>query len=109
MSKYIIKAEQNTAGGGNPEYAPDRKLINGIEADGFLLMTMKDDRRDAVVIHDITTMELARMLAGDDSKAASVVRQAMAISEGLLKAEEIKKKDDKDAMARNMAEMLRWK
>lgn len=109
MSKYIIKAELNPMGGGNPEYAPDQELVKGIEADGFLLMTMKDDRPGAVVIHSITTLDLARMLAGDKSEAGSVIRQAMAISEGLLKAEEIKKTEDRNTMARNLAEILRSK
>lgn len=107
MSKYIIKAQLSPVGGGNPDFAPDPQMVNGIEADGFLLMAMKDDRPSVVTIYGMTTLDLARMLAGDKSEAGSVIRQAIAIAEGLLKAEEIKKTEDRNTMARSLAEMLR--
>ena len=84
-------------------------MVNGIEADGFLLMTMKDDRPSVVTIYGMTTMDLARMLAGDKSEACSVIRQAIAIAEGLNKAAEIAKKESQTKMAREIAEMLRSK
>jgi hypothetical protein len=106
MSKYIIKAQLFPVGG-NPDFAPDSEMVNGIEADGFLLMTMKDDRPSVVTIYGMTTMDLARMLAGDKSEASSVIRQAIAIAEGLNKAAEIAKEESKTKMAREIAEMLR--
>ena len=54
-------------------------------------------------------MDIARLFAGDKSEAGSAIRQAMAIAEGILKAEEIKKTDDRNTMARSLAEMLRCK
>jgi len=108
MSKYIIKAQLSPVGG-NPDFAPSPQMVNGIEADGFLLMAMNEDRPSVVTIHGMSTLDLARMLAGDKSEAGSVIRQAMAISEGLLKAEEIKKTEDRNTMARNLAEILRSK
>ncbi len=107
MSKYIVKA--NPVGGGNPEFAPDSKLIRGLEADGFVIMLMKDDRPSATVIHNVTTMDLARMIASDESEAGSVIAQAIAIAEGLNKAAEIAKNDEKKKMARGLAEILKGK
>lgn len=107
MSKYIVKV--NPVGVGNPEFAPDSKLIGGLEADGFVIMLMKDDRPSATVIHNVTTMDLARMIASDESEAGSVIAQAIAIAEGLNKAAEIAKKESKTKMAREIAEMLRCK
>lgn len=106
MSKYIVKVNPV---GGNPEFAPDSKLIGGLEADGFVIMLMKDDRPSATVIHNVTTMDLARMIASDESEAGSVIAQAIAIAEGLNKAVEIAKKESKTKMAREIAEMLRCK
>ena len=107
MSKYIVKAD--IMGGGNPDFAPDTRLITGLEADGFLLMVMKDDRPSATVIHNVTTMDLARMIASDESEAGSVIAQAIAIAEGLNKAAEIEKSRQKMNMARGLAEILRGK
>ena len=109
MSNYIINVQASPTGECNPEFAPEKKLADGIEADGFLLMTMKDGRPVAVVLMGITTMDLARMLSGDKSEAGIVIRQAMAIAEGILKAEEIKKTEDRNTMAMSLAEMLRSK
>ena len=109
MSKYIIKAQLSPVGGGNPDFAPDPQMVNGIEADGFLLMAMKDDRPSVVTIYGMTTLDLARMLAGDKSEAGSMIRQAIAIAEGLNKAAEIAKEESKTKMAREIAEMLRCK
>ena len=108
MSKYIVKV--NPVGGGNPEFAPDSKLIGGLEADGFVIMLMKDDRPAATVIHNVTTMDLARMIAAsDDNEAGSVIAQAIAIAEGLNKAARIAKESEKTRTVRGLAEMLRGK
>lgn len=108
MSKYIIKAQLSPVGG-NPDFAPDPQMVNGIEADGFLLMAMKDDRPSVTVIHNVTKMDLARMIASDESEAGSVIAQAIAIAEGLNKAAEIAKNDEKKKMARGLAEILKGK
>lgn len=72
-----------------------------------MLMTMKEDRIGAVVIHSVTTLDLARMLVGDKTEAGSVIRQAIAIAEGLGKAAKIAEEESKIKMARNLAEMLK--
>lgn len=109
MSKYIVKAALNPVGGGNPEFTPDKLLSNGVEVDGFLLCAFKNGNPYATSLMGCTVMDVATLFAGDKSEAGSVIRQAMAIAEGLLKAEEIKKTEDRNTMARNLAEILRSK
>ena len=104
-AKYIIKAEQNPMGGGNPEFAPQKELRDGIEADGFLILTFKGDRPGATVIHGLTTMDLARMIASQEG--GSVLYQAIAIAEGLNKAAEIMRKNARTEMAKTFAELLK--
>ena len=54
-------------------------------------MTMKDGRPGAVVLMGITTLDLARMLAGGSDDGSSVIRQAIVIADGLRKAAEIER------------------
>ena len=105
MNKYIVKADMQ-AGGGNPEYAPDRQLRDGLECDGFLLMTMRGGKPCAVVIMGVTTMDLATMLADRSSDGGSTIHQAIAIADGLRKAVEIDKEYTKTKHAREIADML---
>jgi hypothetical protein len=107
MSKYIIKTQVSPTGECNPDFAPDPQKANGIEADGFLIMTMKDDRPNATTVYGLSTLDLARMLASERSEAGSVIWEAIAIAEGLIKAKEIHMESRKTRMARELAEMLK--
>ena len=104
MSKYIIKVQPAEC---NPDFAPDKQLENGIETDGFLMMTMKDEKPHAVIISGMTIDAIARMLAGDETEAGSAIWQAIAIAEGLKRACEIGREYSKKTMARGIAELLR--
>lgn len=72
-------------------------------------MTLKNGRPDAVVLTGITTLDLARMLADGSSEGGKVIHQAIAIADGLQKAEEIEKEYKKNKSAREIAEMLMCK
>ena len=102
MNKYVISVKG--AEGCNPEYAPDELLNKGLETDGFFLCAFKDGRPQPTTVMGCTTMEIAMLFAGDKSEAGSVIRQAMAIAEGILKAKEIKQQDDRNQSA---GELLR--
>lgn len=109
MSKYIIKAQVSPTGECNPEFAPDKKVTDGIQADGFLIMTMKDDRPNNVTMYGLSTLDLARILASNRGEGDSVIWEAIAIAEGLIKAKEIHMESEKKRMARELAEMLKCK
>lgn len=107
MKKYIVKAD--IMGEGNPEYAPDKELRNGMECDGFLLLTWKDGKPHSTVVQNLTVMDMAQIIAHDDSQAGSAVAQAIAIAEGIRKARKICKEFRTETAAREIAEMLRSK
>lgn len=69
-------------------------------------MTMKDGRPGAVVLIGITTLDLARLLAGGSDDGSSVIRQAIVIADGLRKAMEIDKEHTKMKHAQEIADML---
>ena len=70
-------------------------------------MTMVDDRPGVTSVYNLTTMELARVLASERNEAGSVIWEAIAIAEGLIKAKEIHMESRKARMAMKVAEMLR--
>jgi len=107
MSEYTIKVEMNA--GGNPEYAPQKEMREGIEADGFLLIAMKDGRPAYTVIHHMTTLEIAHAIASNPSEGGSVIRQAIAIAEGLEKAMKIAEAERKSRVAKELADILTQK
>ena len=107
MGTYIIKAQMNPAGGGNPDFAPDKHLENGLEADGFLLMIMENGKPAVTAISGMTTLDLARHIASDNTEAGSILHQAIAIAEGLDKAAEIEIKHRKQKEARDLFKILK--
>lgn len=105
MSKYKITIEGTR--NNNPEYDPDEVLKRGMDVDGFLLLTFKDGDPHSTSLMGCTTLEIARSIAGDKSEAGSIIRQAFAIAEGIMKAEEIHKRENSNRMAKELADMLR--
>ena len=110
MGKYIIRTQVAPGGGySEREYVLDKQLEEGIEADGFVLLLKNKNKPDAIVIHDVTIMDLAQLLSDDGSSGVSEINQAFAIAEGINKATEIKRNHDREGIARSLAEMLRAK
>lgn len=81
---YTIRVESH-----NPEFDVSEFLREGIQADGFLLLTTLDGDPAAECINGMTTMELAKFFA-TNNEVCSVVQQAAAIGEGMRKADKIK-------------------
>lgn len=102
--KYTIRVESS-----NPDFAPGEELRKGIEADGFVLLTTRNGKAGAQIIMGCTVLEIANLIAGDESETSTVIHQAAAIAEGLMKAREIQKEDGRRRMAKEVAEMLRVK
>ena len=106
MSKYIVKVEMDPNGDCNPEFGPEKKLEEGLPADGYVILTYRDGKPSATLICGVTIMEIAHMIAGDGSEAGSVIRQSIAIAEGLMKAKEIEKNDNAKRAAKNIVDLL---
>ena len=104
MSKYKVSV---TPGAGvSPEFAPDQKLQEGIPADGIVILAFMDGKHAATIVHDVTIMEIATAIAGDNAESGSKIRQAIAIAEGLMKAREIDKSDGAKRAAKSIADLL---
>ena len=106
MSKYIVKVEMDPNGDCNPEFAPDQKLQEGIPADGIVILAFMGGKHAATIVHDVTIMEIATAIAGDNAESGSKIRQAIAIAEGLMKAREIDKSDGAKRAAKSIVDLL---
>ena len=106
MGKYIITAQLNPMGDGNPDFAPDEKLMNGIQADGFMLLTFADGKPRAKIVMGCSTLELATALAYGEDESDGAILQAIAIAEGLKKADAIRKEYDRNRTARTLVDLL---
>lgn len=91
----------------NPEFAPDKRLQDGVEAYGYLLLTFDSDGyADFGGMQCISTMDLAQFLAADKSEISKTIRQACAIADGLLNAKEIEKEYDRNCVVHDLLERL---
>lgn len=102
MYKITVKGAEDI----NPEYNPDEQLMNGMDADGFMLIAFRNGKPYSVVISHVTTLELAKAFADceDLDEAASVIQQAIAIAEGITKANEISRKNNR---AKRLMDLLK--
>lgn len=82
--KYTIRVESH-----NPEFDVSECLGEGIQVDGFLLLTTLDGDPAAECMNGMSIMELAKFFA-TNNEVCSAVQQAAAIGEGMRKAEKIK-------------------
>lgn len=100
---YTIRAESN-----NPEFK-DSELPDGIQADGFFLVAIRDGKPSMECMNGMTTMDLARFFT-TGTEVCSVLRQAAAIAEGMRKADAIRKEEEEQQIrkkiARSFAERL---
>ena len=92
--KYLVKVEVIGEEGEGKKLSD--RLKEGIECDGFSFILEQEDGK-TVVMHQITTMEVAMAMAKSDE-----LMPACYIAEGLHKAEEIQKKN----VARSLAEIF---
>ena len=102
--KYTIRVESH-----NPEFDVGEWPREGLQADGFFLVAIRDGKPAAECINGMTTMDLARFfMTGSD--VCSVLRQAAAIGEGMRNAEAIRDEAEvqqsKKKVARIIAEKL---
>ena len=101
---YIIRVESSS-----PEFETDSEMQEGIQADGFFLVGIRDGKPAVECMEGMTTMDLACFFT-TDTELCSVLRQAAAIGEGIRNAAVIKKEAEeqqsKKKIARNFADKL---
>lgn len=86
-NKYTVTITEQ----GNPEFVvTDERLHNGIEADGILMVLFNSDGEMCTeMLAGVSNMDLAEYFSQDKGEAATCIREALAISEGMQKAAEI--------------------
>lgn len=82
-NEYTIKIESS-----NPEYEVDKNIRDGLKADGFILVTFRDEQPVCEVLDGVSVANLAGWIQRKTEVGAKM-RQAMAIAEGYLKAKDI--------------------
>lgn len=83
---YTIKITSD-----NPEMQ-EEDLINGIQADGYVLLTFKNGEPYLENIYSLSTEQVSRFF-NHNTEGGSILRQAAAISEGYRKACRIREED----------------
>lgn len=91
---YTIKITSD-----NPEMQ-ETDLINGIQADGYVLLTYRDGEPCLENIYSLSTEQVARFFI-HNTEGGSILRQAAAISDGYRKACRIR---DEDRASRKMSQ-----
>ena len=82
-NEYTIRIESS-----NPEYEVDKDIRDGVTADGFLLITFRDEQSVCEVMDGVSVINLVGWIQSKTGVGAKM-RQAMAIAEGYLKARDI--------------------
>jgi len=82
-NEYTIKIESS-----NPEYEVNKDIRDGLTADGFILVTFRDDQAECEMLDGVSVVNLADWIQRKTEVGAKM-RQAMAIAEGYLKAKDI--------------------
>lgn len=85
---YIVKVLP--AADCNPEFKPDKRLSDGYEAAGYLIVCFdKDGNPTMETLNNVSTYSIAQFMAGMRADVSGILMEAAAIADGLLKAKEI--------------------
>lgn len=85
----------------NPEFE-EQVLRDGFEADGFLLLAIKDGKPFVGSVSGMTMMDITRFFIKDDSMG-NMLQQAAVVSEGFRKGQEIDRQFKERERERKMA------
>ena len=100
-NEYTIRIESS-----NPEYEVDKNIRDGLTVDGFILVTFRNEKPACELLNGVSVVNLADWIE-KETKAGAVMRQAMAIAEGYLKAKDIMDKTREEKGSRLVVEGLK--
>ena len=86
MEKYIISVKPGKDC--NPEFAPDIDLQNGVECEGFVIVTFKNGQAYMETMMGVSVTNMSNWIR-KRSVGGNNIRKACAIAEGEIKALEI--------------------
>ena len=93
----------------HPEYAPSKKVQEGMEFSGFLLLGFDEDEElRTAMIHGISVDNIAEGIKrNENDEVISVLRQSVAIAEGYIRAKQMHEELKKSRMTRDVIKSLR--
>lgn len=97
---YTIRVESN-----NPEFPADSDLREGVQADGYVLLTVRNGEPYMEAMNGLSTLDLARFF-DSNTEACSVLRQAAAIGEGMRNAEAIRRETEEQQSKKKVARII---
>ena len=101
---YTIRVESS-----NPEFTVDSDLREGVQADGYVLLTVRNGEPYMEAMNGLSTLDLAKFF-DSNTEACSVLRQAAAIGEGMHRASEIRLESEgrirRDRIAKEITEKI---
>lgn len=105
--KVVIKVLPEE--GCNPEFAPDEKMQEGLECCGFLVLAFDEDGKiDFSIMNGISIKNITEAMKHHwEEPVLLEIRQACAIAEGWIRANEICKNAERTNMAKGLGEYLR--
>ena len=107
MNKKII-VKVLPAEGSNPEFAPGKYLQDGVECDGFLLLTFgKEGRLKSSALHGISRKNLSDAIRHHALEGiVPMIRQAALVAEGEIRALEIEIQKDRQQLFEPLVKSL---
>ena len=84
--KYVITVQPGEDC--NPEFAPEKEMLEGIKVDGFVLIGFKDRKPHFESIMGVSVKDVSKWICGRE-RGVQIMRVACAIAEGEIRAMEI--------------------
>ena len=93
---YRVKAENLDV---NPEFGVDKEEQEGIECDGYMLVTFKENNEEnmsmSTSVHNVTIEQIADWLKTSDDQMKYVILQAALIAYGNIQARRLYEEQQK--------------
>ena len=93
MSKYVISVQAGEDC--NPEFGPDKEMMDGLECDGFFMVGFKNGQPCFESMMGTTVNVLSKWIK-TRNEGAQYIREACAIAEGEIRALEISNEIEKE-------------
>lgn len=85
----------------NPEYAPDKALQEGVEVDGFAIVTKRDEKPGMEVLMDMS-VDAIRKWMRQETETGNIFRAAAGLADAEINVVKLMKENEMKEFIRNM-------